>query len=72
MHTGLRSARQGWRSRRPWSRLVVLAAAYMAARGWTVRGRRVEAPVSFVVPGEPVQLPAILREGEQEREREAA
>jgi hypothetical protein len=52
--------------------LVVLAAASMAARGWAVRGRRAEAPVSFFVPGEPVQPPAILSEGEEEREGEAA
>jgi hypothetical protein len=52
--------------------LVALAAAYVAVSGWMSQGRLEEAAVSFVVPGEPVQLPASTREFERQRDRRAA
>ena len=52
--------------------LVALTAAYVAVSGWVSQGRVEEAAVSFVVPGEPVQLPASSRESGRERDRRAA
>jgi hypothetical protein len=56
--------------------LVALTAAYVAVSGWIDQGRVEQAAVSFVVPGEPVQLPVQLpsssREFESERDRRAA
>jgi hypothetical protein len=52
--------------------LVALTAAYVAVSGWIDKGRAEEAAVSFVVPGEPVQLPPSSRELEAERDRWAA
>jgi hypothetical protein len=52
--------------------LVALAAFYVAFIGWITQGRVKEAVASFVVPGEPVQLPANPREFERERDRRAA
>jgi hypothetical protein len=52
--------------------LVAMTAAYVAVSGWMSQGRAEEAAVSFVVPGEPVQLPASSRELARERDRRAA
>jgi hypothetical protein len=52
--------------------LVALTAVYVAVGGWVGQGRVEEAVASFVVPGEPVQLPASPREPDQERQRRAA
>jgi hypothetical protein len=52
--------------------IAVLAVACVAIAGWISQGRLAGAPISFVAPGEPVQLPTILPGGEEERERKAA
>jgi hypothetical protein len=51
---------------------VALTAVYVAVGGWAGQGRVEEAVASFVVSGEPVQLPADPRESEQEQNRRAA
>jgi hypothetical protein len=52
--------------------VVALAAVSLAVSGWVGQGRVTEAVASFVVPGEPVQLPATTREFEREQDRRAA
>lgn len=52
--------------------VVALTAVTVAVGGWIGQGSVGEAVASFVVPGEPLQLPATTREFEQDRDRRAA